>query len=239
VVELKQKLVALLEYAYAQEQVFVQSLPDEDRSADGALERWSAKDIIAHIAAWKERAARVLAALRRGESGLEFGGLDPFNAGVFQEFQNLPWSDVLERSRQAYQFLREQTQATPDEVLVAPEPAEENGEPVWWFIVGAGCNHALGHLAQYYIAQGNAPRAAQMQEQVAGPLFQLDAGPDWQSRVYYGLAVYYAAAGQMQQAMDALHAAFRLNPGLVERAREDLGLTSLREHSEYRSLFPG
>jgi len=236
-VELKQKLVELLEHAYGQEQAFVQSLPDEDRSAVGTFESWSAKDTIAHIAAWKERAAQVLAALRRGEPGLEFGGLDQFNSSVFQEYQNLPWSDVLERSRWAHQFLWEQTQATPREVLVAPEQAEGNDEPVWWFVVGAGCNHSLGHLAQYYIAQGNATLAAEMQEQVAGSLFRLDEGPDWQSRVHYGLTIYYAAAGQTEQAMDALRAAFRLNPGLVERAQEDQGLTSLREHPEYHSLF--
>ena len=69
--ELKQKLVALLEHAYAREQVFVQSLSDEDRSATGTLERWSAKDTIAHIVAWKERAAQVLAATTH--SGAAFG----------------------------------------------------------------------------------------------------------------------------------------------------------------------
>jgi tetratricopeptide (TPR) repeat protein len=237
--ELKQKLVELLEHAYDQEQVFVQSLSDEDRSAAGTLESWSAKDTIAHIVAWKERAAQVLAALRRGEPGLDFGGLSQFNTRVFQEYQNLPWCDVLERSRQAHRFLREQTQATPDELLVAPEQTEGNDEPVCWFIVGAGCNHSLGHLAQYYIAQGNAALAAEMQEQAAGPLLRLDEGPDWQSRVYYGLAIYYAAAGQTEQAMDALRAALRLNPGLVERAREDPDLTSLREHPEYHSICPG
>ena len=145
--------------------------------------------------------------------------------------------DVLKGSWQAHRFLREQTQATPDEVLVAPEQADGNDELVWWFIVGAGCNHSLGHLAQYYIGQGNATLAVEMQEQVASPLFHLDEGPDWQSRVHYGLAIYYAAARQTEQAMDAFRAALRFNPGLVERAREDPGLASLREHPEYHSLF--
>jgi tetratricopeptide (TPR) repeat protein len=237
-VELKQRLVELLEHAYGQEQAFVQSLPDEDRSAVGTFESWSAKDTIAHIAAWKERAAQVLAALRRGEPGPECGGLDRFNARIFQEHQNLPWSEILEGSRQAHRSLRVQTQATSDEVLVAPEQADVNDEPVWWFVVGAGCNHSLGHLAQYYIAQGNATLVVEMQEEVAGPLFRLDEGPDWHSLVHYGLAIYYAAAGQMEQAMEALRAAHRLNPGLVERAQEDPSLISIREHPEYRSLFP-
>ncbi|UCC61537.1 MAG: hypothetical protein JSV36_12090, partial [Anaerolineae bacterium] len=83
--DLKQKLVDLLGHAYRQEQVFAQSLSDEERSVASSLERWSAKDTIAHIAAWKERAARVLAALQSGQPGPDFDGLDQVNARIFKE----------------------------------------------------------------------------------------------------------------------------------------------------------
>jgi len=39
--------------------VFVQSLSDEERFAAGTPEHWSAKGMMAHIAAWKERTAVV------------------------------------------------------------------------------------------------------------------------------------------------------------------------------------
>jgi len=226
---LKQKLVDLLEHAYRQEQIFVQSLSDEEYSAASTLRQWSAKDTIAHIAAWKERAAQVLTALQSGEPAPGFNGLDHFNARVFEEHQNLTWSDVLDKSAQAYGFLQEQTQATPNGLLIAPEASDPDNEPVWWFIVGVGCNHSLNHLAQHYIGRGNTSYAIEMQEEAAGPLFQLDDSPDWQGLVHYGLAIHYAAAGKTGEAVDALRKAFRFNPALVERSKKDSGLTSIRE----------
>jgi tetratricopeptide (TPR) repeat protein len=237
--ELKLKLLDLVECAYRQEQIFVQSLSDEERSAASTLERWSAKDTIAHIAAWKERAAQVLVALQSGEPGPGFDGLNQFNARIFKEHQGLTWNDILDKSGQAYRFLWEQTEATPDDVLAAPEPSDQHNEPVWWFVVGAGYNHSLGHLAQYHIERGNATFALEIQRRAAGPLLQLDEGPDWQSLVHYGLAIYYAAAGQSERAIGALRRAFRLNSGLVERSKEDPRLAPIQEHPRYHSLCTG
>jgi len=236
---LKQKLVDLLQDAYRQEQVFVQSLSDKERSFAGTLERWSAKDTIAHIAAWKERAAWVLAALRSGEPGPDFDGLDQVNARIFQEHQNLTWSDVLTKSAQAYTFLREQTEATPDNLLTAPEPSDWHNEPVWWFVVGTGYTHSLGHLAQFYIGRGNTARATEMHEQAAGHLLQLDESADWRGLVHYRLASHYAATGQLDEAIDALRGAFRLDPALVERSKQDPCLTPIRENPEHRLIRTG
>ncbi len=231
---LKSRVVQLLDHAYRQEQIFVQILSDEERSAAGTPERWSAKDTIAHITAWKERAAQVLAALKGGEPAPAFDGPDPFNARIFTERQDLTWSVVLDQNWRAYRSLREGTQATPEDVLASPESSEGYNEPVWWFVVGVGCAHSLAHLADYYIGQGKAGFAITMQEQAADLLLQLDGGPHWQ--VYYGLACHYAAAGQPDEAITALREALRLNPGLVERSKQDPRLDSLREHPEYRRL---
>jgi tetratricopeptide (TPR) repeat protein len=228
-VDLKRRLLDLLDRAYAEEQVFVQGLSDEERLAVGTPEQWSAKDMIAHIAAWKERAAHVLAALRSGEPGPGFDGLDRINARIFEEHQHLTWSDVLSRSAQKVGFLREQTGATPDDVLIAPEESDRHDEPVWWFVVGAGYNHSLGHLAEYYIGRGDTTYAIEMQEEAAEHLLPLDEGPEWQGRVHYGLAIYYAAVGQPGKAIAALRTAFQLHPALVERSKQDPRLASIVE----------
>jgi tetratricopeptide (TPR) repeat protein len=231
---LRLRLLDLLERAYQEERGFVQGLSGEERSAVGTPEQWSAKDVIAHIAAWKERAAQVLVALRSGQPGPGFDGLDQINARIFEEHRNLPWSDVLSRSAQTYGFLREQTDATPDDVLIAPEEPDRHDEPVWWFVVGAGYNHPLGHLAEYYIGRSDITYAIEMQEGAAEHLLPLDEGPEWQGRVHYGLAIYYAAVGQTDRAVEALRRAFRLHPALVERVKQDSRLTSIWENSEYR-----
>jgi tetratricopeptide (TPR) repeat protein len=233
-VDLKRRLLDLLERAYEEERMFVQGLSDGERSAVGTPEQWSAKDMIAHIAAWKGRAAQVLAALRSVEPGPGFDGLDQINARTFAEHQNLPWSDVLSRSAQRYGFLREQTDATPDDVLIAPEEPDRHDEPVWWFVVGAGYNHSLGHLAEYYIGRGDTAYAIEMQEEAAEHLLPLDEGPEWQGRVHYGLAICYAAVGQTDRAIDALRRAFRLHPALVERSKQDPRLASMVEIRDRR-----
>jgi tetratricopeptide (TPR) repeat protein len=229
---LRRKLVDLLDDAYAQEQTFVQNLTDAERSLVGTPERWSSKDTIAHTAAWRDRAVQVLAALRTGEPGPGFEGADQFNARMFAEGQNLTWPEVLEKSRRAYQFLREQTQATPEYVLVAPDPSELHDEPAWWFIVGNGCTHALGHLADHSIAHGRAASAIEMQEEAAELLVQLE-GP--KGKVYYGLARHYAAAGRPQKAIEALGKAFGLDPSLIEQAEKDPALAQVRERPGYRA----
>jgi tetratricopeptide (TPR) repeat protein len=228
-VDLRRRLLDLLERAYEEELVFVQGLSDKERSAVGTPEQWSAKDVIAHIAAWKKRAAQVLAALRSGEPGPGFDSLDRINAKTFEEHQNLPWSDVLSRSAQRYEFLREQTDAAPDDVLIASEEPNRHDEPVWWFVVGAGYNHSLGHLAEYYIGRGDTTYAIEMQEEAAEHLLPLDEGLEWQGRVHYGLAIYCAAVRQTSKAVEALRKAFRLHPALVERSKQDPRLASIVE----------
>jgi hypothetical protein len=232
---LKQRLVQLLEYAYRKEQIFIQNLTDEERSIAGNTKEWSAKDTIAHIAAWKGWGSQVLAALRYGEPGSSsgFDDLAAFNAKVFEEAQALTWDQVLDKSRQVHHTLREQTEATEDVVLVAPEGLEQQNEPVWWLVVGIGCTHALEHLTEYCIKHGRAAIAIEMQEEAAELLLQLD-GPNW--KVYYGLAGHYAAAGLPEKAIDALGKALSYNPKLVEQSRDDPRFACLREHPGYRAL---
>ena len=76
---------------------------------------------------------------------------------------------------------------------------------MWWFVVGAGYNHSLGHLAEYYIGRGDTTYAIEMQEEAAELLLPLNEGPEWQGRVHYGLAIYYAAVGQTGRAIAVIN----------------------------------
>jgi hypothetical protein len=89
-VDLRTTLLNLLDRAYQEEQAFVEGLSDEERSTVGTLEQWSAKDVIAHIAAWKERMARNLAAVARGEPVSRVDDYDQVNAEIFDEYHEPP-----------------------------------------------------------------------------------------------------------------------------------------------------
>ena len=187
--DLKQKALELLEHARKEEQAFVQRLSDKERSTVGTLEQWSAKDTIAHIAAWKERAIQELAAMASGKPGPDFDGYDQVNARIFKEHQNFAWSEVRNKSRQVHRLLQEQTEAMPNDVLTDARALDWYGEPIWRLIVVRGCTHPLHHLAQRYIERGNADYATRIQEEVADLLLQLDDDSVWQSYVHYGLYV--------------------------------------------------
>jgi tetratricopeptide (TPR) repeat protein len=233
--DLKLGLLELLERAYKEEQVFVQRLSDE-RAAVGTPAQWSAKDVIAHIAAWKERTAQELAAMASDEPGPDFSNMDQFNARIFKEHQKLLWSDVLNKSKQAYRRLYEQTKVTPNDVLTDPKALDWHDGPIWWLIMGRGCNHSLGHLTQCYIEQGKIDYATGLQEEAAGLLLQLDESSDWQGLVHYGLARVYTGLGRIAKAIGELREAYRLTD-LVEQSKEDPSLASIRENPEYHSLY--
>lgn len=59
------KLLALLKLAHEEEQKLYTRLDENERSSTSKLEQWSAKDIMAHIASWKEyMVSNIMATLR-------------------------------------------------------------------------------------------------------------------------------------------------------------------------------
>ena len=63
--DLRVGLLDLLRLAYSEEQIFVEKLLDKERAVIGTYDQWSVKDVIAHVAAWKERTAQELAAAEK------------------------------------------------------------------------------------------------------------------------------------------------------------------------------
>jgi tetratricopeptide (TPR) repeat protein len=237
---LKTKLLDLLERAYQEEQAFVEKLSDEERTAIGTLEQWSAKDMMAHNATWKERMAQSLAAAARDEPLPAVDDINQVNAKIFEEHRDDSWTDVLGQSERAYRLLVERIQATRNEDLLDTDVLPwQNGRPLWRPLVGNGYSHPISHLAQYYTDRGDTSYAIQIQEEVADSLAQLDDSPAWQGVVRYNLACQYALAGQKDRAITRLREALRLNPDLTEWSKQDPDFTSIREDPDYNSLYAG
>jgi hypothetical protein len=60
--DLRVGLLDLLRLAYREEQTFVEILSEKERAVIETYDQWSVKDVIAHVATWKERTAQELAA---------------------------------------------------------------------------------------------------------------------------------------------------------------------------------
>lgn len=236
--EIKAKLIDLLQRAHKEEQTFFASLSDDECSAMGTPECWSVKDVVAHVAEWKARMGQRLAAARRNETPPRYDDIDEANAEIFEQYCNQSWDDVLEALERANVELVEQTRAMPEGDLVDTErfPWQE-GRPLWRSIVGNGYSHSLQHLAQLYVERGEREYATQLQEMAAEWLASLDDSPGWQGVTIYNLACHYALSGEKEKAIAKLGKALQLNPDLIEWSKQDPDFASIREEPAYRSLY--
>jgi tetratricopeptide (TPR) repeat protein len=236
----KNALLEVLEYSYTQESAFATSLSAAERAEIGTLENWSAKDILAHCAAWQARLAGNLAAVALGAPTLRTDDLDRANAEFFHEHQVDSLEKIMEDLSLAYQALAGQVRRLNQADLNSSEILPwQRSRPLWRMIAGNGALHPITHLTNYYAQKGRGKQAIQLY-QAAMPLFSaLDDGPAWRGLVLYDLACVYALAGQKSKAIDALKEALHLEPEFAEWAQQNSDLESLREETEFRELFKG
>jgi len=118
-VELKVEILHLLQRAHEEEQAFAARLSDEERATIGTLERWSVKDLVAHMVVWQERLAQNIHAGSRGETPPAVGDVDQANAEIFEANRNRSWGDILAYAARAYGSLVDTVHAMRDGDLLS------------------------------------------------------------------------------------------------------------------------
>jgi Protein of unknown function (DUF1706) len=236
----KAVVLELLARERTAEHVFIASLSEVERGETGTFARWSAKDLIAHVAAWKSRHAQRLDAIVRGETPQRFGDFDALNARTYAEQRARPWADVLADADRAHRDLVLGVAAVTADDLASPERfAWLNGVPLWRRTLIGGYWHPLWHMAEFCRQRGARDAEAQLWNGVAEALAQVELPPALRAFTLYNLACGYAGSGQDAHALDALGEALRLDPSLREHARQDLDLQPLRAHAAYQALIAG
>jgi len=237
--ELKSKLIELIEHASEEEQALFARLSEDERVVRGEPDRWSPKDVIAHLAAWKTRLAENLTAAARGETPVRDEDYEAVNARVFELNRDRPWSEILEEATEASRRLVEQVENRSEAELRGTEtlPWQED-RPLWRLIVGNAYIHVMAmHLDPLLIERGEKEYATQLQEKAAKLLSELDESQSWQGSVRYNLACHYALAGETEAAIEELREALELSPELTEWSKEDSDLASIREEPDYKALY--
>jgi len=236
--ERKKLLLDLLRQAHEMETSFVDALSDGQRARSGTLEDWSAKDTIAHVAAWKARMADNLLAVSEGKSPTRTEDLERQNAIFFETYRDEPWEEVLGVADGAFQRILAQVEALGEQELVSREtfPWQEE-RPLWRLVVGNGYIHPIAHLAEFHRNQGNREQAAQMIGEMASSMAGLDDGPAWQGAVKYNLACHYSLLGAAAEAIRELQEALALNPGLTDWSKQDPDLDAIRGEPEYQAIY--
>jgi len=236
--DLKARILDLLQHAHREEQTLLATLTDAQRAIRGKPDHWSPKDTIVHSAYWEDRMAEDLGEFVQGRPMPSHDEFEQINAEVFEEYADRPWDEVLAFSAQAHDRLyRKVDELTVDQLRTAGPLVSQDGRPLWRKIVGNGYIHPLWHIALLYIEFGAIDRATALNEQVTEHLSPLDEDPTWHGSLRYNLACHYALTGQAERAISELRDALELNPDLTEWSQQDPDFASIRESPAYQAAY--
>jgi tetratricopeptide (TPR) repeat protein len=235
---LQAKVLDIVQRARDDERAFVSTLSDAEHYAQGSPAQWSAKDLLAHVTAWKQRITIILAAAMRGEVPPNFDDEDALNAQTFEANRDRHSSAVLADAERTAAELKAQVQALNEDMLANPDYfAWRQGRPLWQPIAANALAHSQAHLAEWYLKRGDVARATQIQERLAEVRCSLDDSPRNEGTALYNLACFYAKSGQPDTALGLLPEALRLRPDLVEWSTHDTDLDPLRQIPAFQALF--
>ncbi len=231
---LKTIVLDLLQQGHRDEAACLQELGETERTAMGTLERWSAKDHMAHRTFWhQDLIGKVTAIGTHQEVPPGEESDDQINAMVFEEQKLHPWSALHAESERVYAELIQLIEQLSEADLTAPNrfASITGGSPLYTAFLGSCYEHDQEHLAQYYSDRHDLPQAIQIRERCANRVLQAEV-PQWVKGWFlYNLACFYAQQNQLEKAAARLQEAVAFAPRLKERSQSDPDLVALRDHS--------
>jgi hypothetical protein len=232
------QIMDLLRHVLEEERAFVAGISEAERAEIGTETHWSAHDVVAHIAEWKERQARRIELSERGEDLPSTNDIDSANRMIFKTYHQKKWEEINVLLEHANEHLRRMVQSLPEEALDQTDRYPwQNGVPLWRRIIGNSVTHPVTHMSIYDREHGRLEQAVLRQEETAQRLLSLDTDPQWRGIVRYNLACYYALSGQKQAAVEGLQQALALNPGLMEWSKEDPDFAGLRHEPTFQAIY--
>src|SRR3954471_12713011 len=122
----REEALTAFDAARREHQSFLASIPQERMTEPGATGPWSAKDVIAHLTAWRSRTLARLEAAAAGKPGPpppwppELEEVDPVNEWFYEQHRDEPLDAVLAGWDASFDRLRAVVVALPDEALYDP-----------------------------------------------------------------------------------------------------------------------
>ena len=229
--DLRAALIDGLNAARATEREIFDAIDPDDRDRAGVDGGWSAKDIQAHLGAWRRRQVDRMAASREGreEPTLAATETDEVNAIFHAERARWSWHQVVADADATTADLIAEIGAAPPAALEDPQVVGQ--------IMGNGPEHTLGHLAPLADRVGARTRVIDLASRVESTI----EGSEWPPRAAafarYNLACFHALNGRLDRARELLRQALPDQEELRSFAPEDDDLVALRD--ELPSLAAG
>lgn len=226
VTPLQADLAALLRAARDAERDLFSELPAARRETPATIGDWSAKDVLAHLAAWRAIEARRLEATRRGEPNppadpVLHAPVDESNARIHEDFAGAGWEQVEQQADESVQALLAAIGRSTNDIL-----CECHDDIVG---IGAnGTNHAMAHLSDIANLADDFDRYRVFALDIERILARGHLPPRDSGVMLYNLACHYALAADLDDARRLLRIAFAHRADLRQAAVDDPDLASLR-----------
>ena len=226
-------LIEMLEASRDAERAIFGLLDPATRDGPRTIGDWSAKDVLAHLAAWREVEAERLRTGWRDLHVEDASGAavendageteDEVNARIHAERAAWAWDRVAAAAEASIDALAEAIAVTPAETL-------ERSQNTLAGIGANGANHALGHLPEVATLAGPEARAhvdaleTRLEAILGrGRIADRDAGV-----MIYNLACTASLTGRPDDARRLIADALRRRPDLRDWALEDPDLIAIR-----------
>jgi tetratricopeptide (TPR) repeat protein len=213
-------------------------VPYVDDSTPSDSGHWSAKDNLAHLAAWRLLAAEEIDAVRTGlgSASIAEETQEQHNARAYEAARHEPAAAVREAAIRSWDRLAAAADACSEEDLVKPRLRRPE-QKLWQMIPGNTYFHIAQHLGWWNTERSDdvaAEDAAKWAHDLATTLF-----PEGRARGYadYNLGCFYAARGRAEKAIPYLRSGLELNPVLREWAKRDSDLDAIRSSTELAHLL--
>jgi len=229
--DLRAGLIDGLNAARATEREILDAIDPDDRDRAGVDGGWSAKDIQAHLGAWRRRQVDRMTAAREGreEPALAATETDEVNAIFHTERARWSWDQVVADADATTADLIAEIVAAPPALLEDPQVVGQ--------IMGNGPEHTLAHLAPLADRVGARTRVIDLSSRVESTIDGIDWPPRAAAFARYNLACFHALNGRLDRARELLRQALPEQEELRSFAPEDDDLVALRD--ELPSLAAG
>jgi tetratricopeptide (TPR) repeat protein len=199
--------------------------------------RWSAKDHLAHLTAWRFRGADLIDAVRTGRVPPEkVVNDDAENAKIHAATRDHSVEEVTREARASWDRLAAAIEACSEIDLMKPHP-HSSGNSIWENVPGIA-GHLGTHLMWWYLETSDPDAAEAAQLWARDVEHAATSNPKERAITTYNLACFYSRVGNVEKALPLLQESFDGNPDLLEWAGKDPDLDPIRGLPELRGLLP-
>ncbi len=231
---MRERLLATIAAAREREHELLAMCDDSPPPEPGV---WTVKDHLAHLAAWRIYAARVLDAARTGgEAPQREDDLETTNARIYTTNKDKSAEDVKSEARSSYAELEAAITACSEDDLMKPHPRAP-GAMLWQVVPGNGHSHLGEHLMFWHLELGDEEAAEVAQQWVHDVNRAEFPEPKAVAQSTYNLGCFYSRIGRADEALFRFKQAFELDPSLKKLAQTDPDLDPIRNQQELTALI--